>query len=72
MDRLLHYLHEADPRDASGDPPDVRELAGEKDNNFCEKMKKMVYIIFLKKKKKISFRGSKCNGSLNRCRIRKS
>ncbi|KAK6622929.1 hypothetical protein RUM43_008781 [Polyplax serrata] len=29
MDRLLHYLHEADPRDASGDPPDIRELADE-------------------------------------------
>lgn len=28
MDRLLHYLHEADPRDASGDPPEMRELAG--------------------------------------------
>ena len=29
MDRLLHYLHEADPRDPSGDPPEMRELAEE-------------------------------------------
>lgn len=29
MDTLLHYLHEADPRDSSGDSPEMRELAGE-------------------------------------------
>ncbi|KAL0274084.1 UNVERIFIED_CONTAM: hypothetical protein PYX00_006601 [Menopon gallinae] len=29
MDRLLHYLHEADPRDSSGDPQEMRELAEE-------------------------------------------
>ena len=28
MDRLLHYLHEADPRDPSGDPIEMRELPG--------------------------------------------
>ncbi|EEB19706.1 Signal transducing adapter molecule, putative [Pediculus humanus corporis] len=29
MDTLLHYLHEADPRDSSGDSPEMRELAEE-------------------------------------------
>lgn len=28
MDKLLHYLHEADPSDTSRDPPEMLDLAG--------------------------------------------
>lgn len=80
MDRLLHYLHEADPRDASGDPPDIRELAGKAQ----KKITLFGYIlkILVTKYKKVSnfkhlggtrtcFRRSKRYGPTNRRRVRK-